>query len=79
MDDLAATEMGSAEWDEKFAHLRHRYLHHIDEEEDENFPDFAKYLTADDEAHMRAVFERRKEAERAEAEVTPEAMEDAKE
>ena len=79
LNDLAATKMASSEWDEKFGHLRHRYIHHIDEEEDEHFPDFAKYLTADDEAHMRAVFERRKEAECAEAEVTPEPMEEAKE
>jgi hypothetical protein len=79
LNDLAATEMASSKWDEKFEHLRHRYLHHIEEEEDEHFPDFAKYLTPDDEAHMRTVFERRKEAECAEAEVTPEPMEDAKE
>ncbi len=71
--------MSSAEWMEKFEHLRHRYLHHIDEEEEENFPDFARHLTADDEAHMRSVFERRKREEEAHAEVTPEKLEDAKE
>jgi len=79
LNDLAATELGSRDWDEKFGHLRHRYLHHIEEEEDEHFPDFAKYLTADDEAHMRTVFERRKAAECEQAEVTPEPMEQAKE
>ncbi len=79
LNDLAATDIASSEWDEKFGHLRHRYLHHIEEEEDEHFPDFAKYLTADDEAHMRTVFERRKAAECEAAEVTPEPMEDAKE
>lgn len=79
LNDIAATDMASDEWSEKFADLKHRYLHHIGEEEDEHFPDFAKYLTAEDEAHMRAVFDRRKAAERAEAEVTPERKEDAKE
>lgn len=79
LNDLAATDLGSAEWDEKFGHLRHRYLHHIEEEEDEHFPDFSNYLTAEDEAHMREVFERRKAAESAAAEVTPELADDAKE
>lgn len=77
LNDLAATPNG-AEWQEKFEHLRHRYLHHIEEEEDEHFPDFARYLTDEDVAFMRAVFDRRKEAERAEAEVAPEKLEDAK-
>lgn len=79
LNDLAATDAGSREWDEKFDRLSHRYLHHIEEEEDEHFPAFSEFLTAEDETFMRMVFERRKEAERAEAEVTPEPMEDAKE
>ncbi|MBO0749010.1 MAG: hemerythrin domain-containing protein [Porphyrobacter sp.] len=78
LNDLAATPMSSGAWLTKFRELNERYLHHIDEEENEHFPDFAKYLTAEDELHMRAVFERRKQAECAEAEVTPELLEDAK-
>jgi hypothetical protein len=79
LNDLAATDPGSEEWSTKFETLRHDYLHHIDEEELEHFPDFSQYLTSDDEAHMRRVFERRKKAEKDAAEVTPEKMEDAKE
>jgi hemerythrin superfamily protein len=79
LNDLAAADLASGEWDEKLAHLRHRYTHHIDEEEEENFPDFAQYVTDEDAVFMRSVFERRKQAERAEAEVTPEKLEDAKE
>ena len=79
LNDLAATEPASGEWTSKFEHLRHRYTHHIDEEEDENFPDFARYLTQEDVAYMRSVFERRKQEECKEAEVTPEKLEDAKE
>lgn len=79
LNDLAATDMSSSAWLAKFKELRHRYEHHIDEEEDEHFPDFANYLTSEDEAHMRAVFERRKREERAEAEVTPKKMAEAKE
>ena len=40
-----------------------------------NYP----FLTEEDVRFMRSVFEGRKEAERAEAEVTPEKLEDAKE
>jgi len=79
LNDLAATDLASDEWMEKFTELKHEYLHHIDEEEEEHFPDFQRYLTRADEEHMRDVFERRKRAEAASAEVTPERKEDAKE
>src|SRR5688572_5306768 len=79
LNDLAATALEAGEWDEKFDHLRHRYIHHIDEEEEEHFPDFARYLTDEDVHYMRSVFERRKQAEKAAAEVTPEKLADVKE
>lgn len=79
LNDLAATEMSSSAWLAKFKQLDHDFRHHIDEEEEEHFPEFAKVLTDEDRAHMRQVFERRKKAEKADAEVTPEKMEDAKE
>lgn len=79
LNDLAATALDSSEWVRKFEHLRHRYIHHIDEEEDEHFPYFARYLTEEDVLYMRSVFERRKQAEKAQAEVTPEKLEDIKE
>ncbi len=79
LNDLAAAEIGSDEWRSKFDDLRHRYIHHIDEEEGEHFPDFAQHLTEEDEMHMRSVFDRRKAEEKADAEVTPEKLEDAKE
>jgi len=79
LNDLAATELASSEWLPKFRQLKHDYLHHIGEEEDEHFKDFEQYLTHEDEIHLREVFERRKAAERATAEVTPVKAEDAKE
>lgn len=79
LNDLAATDPSSEEWSDKFEELRHRYEHHIGEEEDEHFPDFAKHLTEEDEQHMRAVFDRRKREEKREAQVVPEKQEDAKE
>lgn len=79
LNDLAATDMASGGWLVKFRSFSDRYLHHIEEEEEEHFPDFAKHLTDEDEAHMKAVFDRRKKAEKAAAEVTPEKADDAKE
>ena len=77
LNDLAATDISSSAWMQKFKQLDHDYRHHIEEEE--HFPDFEKYLTDEDVAHMKSVFERRKAAEKAEAEVTPEKKDDAKE
>lgn len=79
LNDIAATDMQSDEWSRKFGQLKHDYLHHIDEEEDEHFKDFEQYLTEEDEEYMRMVFDRRKKAEREAAEVTPEKLADAKE
>lgn len=76
LNDVAAAEPGSEAWEEKFAGLKHRYLHHIDEEEDEMFPRFAAELTEEDAVYMRGVFEARKPAEKDKAEVTPEAIDD---
>ena len=78
LNDLAATDMDSPDWMEKFKELDEEYRHHIDEEEEEHFPEFEEYLTDEDRQHMRAVFERRKKEEKAEAEVTPEKKEEAK-
>ena len=79
LNDLAATDMSSSGWLTKFKELKHDYLHHIEEEEDEHFKDFEKLLTKEDEEHMKSVFDRRKKAEKADAKVTPEKKEDAKE
>lgn len=79
LNDLAATDMASAGWLTKFKEFDHRYRHHIDEEEKEHFPEFEEYLTDEDRAWMRSVFERRKAEEKEAAEVTPEKKENAKE
>ena len=79
LNDLAATDMSEGGWLTKFKSFDHQYRHHIDEEEEDHFPDFEKYLDEEDMEHMRSVFDRRKQEEKAEAEVTPEKKEDAKE
>ncbi|TCM16447.1 hemerythrin HHE cation binding domain-containing protein [Novosphingobium sp. PhB165] len=71
LDDLAARDMGKRKWMERFGDLKEEYLHHIREEEQEQFVESAKILSDADRQHMRAVFERRKKEEKAAAEMTP--------
>jgi len=66
--ELLDLEFGADEWEAKFKEMRHRYEHHIDEEEEEMFPSAAEKLSAADEARLAEVFERRKPKERARAE-----------
>ncbi len=73
------TRSPNTTWLTKFKTFEHQYRHHIDEEEEDHFPDFEQYLDQDDMEHMEQVFDRRKDKEMAEAEVTPEKKEDAKE
>ena len=37
-EDMEKLDAASNEWSELFGKMRHRYLHHIDEEEEEMFP-----------------------------------------
>lgn len=76
LNDVAAADMAAESWLEKFGELAHRYVHHIDEEEEEMFPKFAAELSDEDAVYMRGVFDRRKRAEKAKAEVTPEKKDD---
>ncbi len=78
LNDLAATDKSSSAWLQKFKDFAHRYRHHIEEEEEDHFPDFENHIDEDDARFMAKVFERRKKAEKAETEVTPEAREHAK-
>ncbi|MFT3776967.1 MAG: hemerythrin domain-containing protein [Ottowia sp.] len=67
--DLAARDMASSGWLRRFAKLREEYLHHIREEEQEQFVAAQKHLSATDIRYMRQVFNRRKREERAGARV----------
>lgn len=78
LNDLAATDMASGGWLMKFKHLDERYRHHIEEEEKDHFPDFAKHIDDEDARFMTQVFERRKQVESAEAEPEPIKREHAK-
>lgn len=65
--DLAARDITSAGWLRRFAGLKEKYLHHIREEEQEQFVAAEAHLSASDIRHMRQVFVRRKRAEKAAA------------
>ena len=67
--DLAARDMASSGWLRRFAGLKDEYLHHIREEEQEQFVAAEKHLGATDIRYMRRVFNRRKKEEKAAAEV----------
>lgn len=67
--DLAARDMTNAGWLKRFAALQEEYLHHIKEEEQEQFVAAEKRLTPKDVKYMRSVFNARKKAEKAAAKV----------
>lgn len=70
LEEMTGTEFNGEAWRRIFARMKERYLHHIEEEEDEMFPDAARELTDAEEERLAALFARRKPAElkRAEAE-----------
>jgi hypothetical protein len=68
-EDLAARDMASRGWLKRFNSAKQEYLHHIREEEQEQFVTAEKQLTPADTRFMQTVFERRKREEKATAEV----------
>lgn len=68
LGELAKLEFGSSEWDAVFGKMRHRYEHHIEEEEEEMFPTAAEHLSDSVEEKLADTFEARKPAELARAE-----------
>lgn len=67
--DLAARDMASSGWLRRFAGLKEEYLHHIREEEQEQFVAAEAHLSATDVRYMRRVFNRRKREEKAAARI----------
>ena len=67
--DLAARDMSSAAWMRRLDSAKEEYLHHIREEEQEQFVASEKRLTSADLRHLRGVFSRRKAAEKSVAKV----------
>ena len=69
MADVAARDMASPAWLRHFAKLRDEYLHHIREEEQEQFVHAQKHLSAADVRYMKQVFNLRKREEKAAAKI----------
>lgn len=63
LGELVDADPTSRDWTEAFDELRHRYLHHIEEEEEEMFPKASEGLTHAAEERIADVFERRKPRE----------------
>ncbi|MFL0414280.1 hemerythrin domain-containing protein [uncultured Sphingomonas sp.] len=63
LGELMDLDFGSDEWESKFFHMRHRYEHHIDEEEEEMFPAADEELDDATEKKMAATYEERKPKE----------------
>lgn len=63
MSDMAECDAGSVKWNSVYAELRKRYLHHIEEEEEEMFPEASEGLTNEEEKRLAVVFQKRKPAE----------------
>lgn len=79
LNDLAATDMSSPAWLAKFKTLAEEYRHHIEEEEEDHFPNFKEQLSKEQRIDLGKKFDERKDVEKAEAEITPEAKSEAKE
>ena len=69
MADAAARDITAPGWLRHFAALKEEYLDHILEEETEQFIEAEKTLSEKDQAYMRKVFNSRKKAEKASAEI----------
>ena len=67
--DLAARDMASPGWLRRFAALREEYLHHIAEEEQEQFVAAEKQLSPTELRYMQQVFNRRKKEEKASTQI----------
>ena len=71
LGELSEIDIASDDWMTRFAEMRHRYEHHIDEEEEEMFPAAADGLSDAEEAQLADTFEARKPAELERAEANP--------
>lgn len=63
MEELNEIEFSSPAWLQKFKDMRHRYEHHIEEEEADIFPVAEDVLGEDGNEKIGSAFEKRKDAE----------------
>jgi hypothetical protein len=79
LTELYEMDFGSTGWLTRFRTMKHRYLHHIDEEEEEMFPEAEEGLSAAKKKELIAIFEKEKPKEKAKAAAEEPSSEDEKE
>lgn len=67
LTELFEMDFSSTGWLTRFRTMKDRYLHHIDEEEEEMFPEAEKGLSDTKKRELAAIFEREKPKEKAKA------------
>lgn len=67
LTELYEMDFASTGWLTRFRTMKDRYLHHIDEEEEEMFPEAEKDLSEAKKRELLAIFEKEKPKEKAKA------------
>ena len=67
LTELYEMDFGSTGWLTRFRTMKDRYLHHIEEEEEEMFPEAEEGLSAAKKKEIAAIFEAEKPREKAKA------------
>ena len=67
LTELFEMDFASSGWLTRFRTMKHRYLHHIDEEEEEMFPAAEKELSDERKKELIKIFEKEKPKEKAKA------------
>lgn len=67
LTDLYEMDFASTGWLTRFRTMKDRYLHHIDEEEEEMFPAAEEGLSEEKKTELLAIFEKEKPKEKAKA------------
>lgn len=79
LTELYEMDFASTGWLTRFRTMKHRYLHHIDEEEEEMFPAAEDGLSAARKAEIAAIFAKEKPKEKAKAAADEPSSDDEKE
>lgn len=79
LTELYEMDFGSTGWLTRFRTMKDRYLHHIEEEEDEMFPEAEEGLSEAKKKELVAIFEKEKPKEKAKAAAEEPSSEHARE
>lgn len=79
LTELYEMDFASTGWLTRFRTMKHRYLHHIDEEEEEMFPAAEKELSDARKKELIKIFEKEKPKEKAKAAADEPSSEEARE